>query len=134
MDDVLARFWADLVGRITGPMSFRLILQPAVATFLAVRAGMQDAQAGRPLYGWSIATDAGHRVEFLKEGWRAVAKVYLLAMVLDVAYQVIVFRWVYPNEALVVAFLLAFLPYLLIRGPVNRLMRSRQLRARRHVA
>ena len=134
MDDVLARFWADLVGRVTGPMSFRLILQPAVAIFLAIRAGMQDAQAGRPLYGWSIATDPDHRVEFLKEGWRAVAKVYLLAVVLDVVYQFLAVRWVYPMQALVVAFLLAFVPYLLIRGPVNRLMRSRQPGARGHVA
>jgi hypothetical protein len=134
MDDPLSRFLPDLVGRITGPMSFRLILQPTVATVLAIRAGMQDARAGRPLYGWSIATDAGHRVEFLKAGWKDVAKVYVLAIVLDVVYQFIVFRWVYPIQSLVVAFLLAFLPYLLVRGPVNRLMRSRRPRAGGHVA
>ena len=134
MDDPLSRFLPDLVGRITGPMSFRLILQPTVATVLAIRAGMQDARAGRPLYGWSIATDAGHRVEFLKAGWKDVAKVYVLAIVLDVVYQFIVFRWVYPIQSLVVAFLLAFVPYLLVRGPVNRLMRSRRPRAGGHVA
>jgi hypothetical protein len=134
MDDVLSRFWADLLGRVTGPMSFRLILQPAVATFLAIRAGMQDARAGRPLYGLSIATDAGHRVEFLKMGWKDVAKVYTLAVVLDVVYQFIVFRWVYPIESLVVAFVLAFVPYLLIRGPVNRVMRSRAPREGGHAA
>lgn len=134
MDDVLSRFWADLAGRVTGPMSFRLILQPAVATFLAVRAGLQDARAGNPIYGWVILTDAAHRIEFLKEGWRAIAKVYVLAFVLDVVYQVIVFRWVYPTESAVVAFLLACLPYLLIRGPVNRLMRSRRPAEGGHVA
>jgi hypothetical protein len=134
MDDVLSRFWENLAGRITGPMSFRLIIQPAVATFLAIRAGLQDARAGHPLYGWAILTDPAHRVEFLKEGWKAVAKVYTLAVVLDVVYQLIVFRWVYPIESLVVAFLLAFVPYLLIRGPVNRLMRSRRPRERGHVA
>jgi hypothetical protein len=48
-------------------------------------------------------------------------KIVLLAIVLDVAYQVLVFRWVYPIEILIVAFLLACLPYLLIRGPVNRI-------------
>ena len=133
MGDELTRFWADLVGRITGPMSFRLIMQPLVATILAVRAGMADARAGRPLYGLSVATDRGHRVEFLKAGWRDVAKVYTLAVVLDVVYQFIVFRWVYPIESLVVAFILACLPYLLIRGPVNRLFRSRRPGARGHV-
>jgi len=133
MDDVLARFWTDLVGRITGPMSFRLFLQPAVATFLAIRAGMQDARAGRPLYGLSIVTETGHRLELLKAGFWDIAKVYGLAIVLDVVYQLIVFRWVYPIESLVVAFVLAFVPYLLIRGPVNRLMRSRSRAKTEHI-
>ena len=132
MDEVLARFYSDLVGRITGPMSFRLFLQPAVAAFLAIRAGMQDAREGRPLFGWSVLTDARHRVEFLRAGWKDVTKVFVLATVLDVIYQFVAFRWVYPIEALVVAFILACLPYLLIRGPVNRLMRRPG--ARGHVA
>ena len=131
MDDELSRFWADLVGRVNGPLSFRLFIQPAVATFLAIRAGIQDARARRPLYTWSIATDPSHRIEFLEAGWKDVAKVYLLAILLDVVYQYIVFRWVYPIESLVVAFVLAFLPYLLIRGPVNRLIRRRETR---HIA
>jgi hypothetical protein len=125
MEEYFARVWGDLVGRVTGPMSFRLLLQPSVAAFLAIRAGLQDAREGNPLYGWSILTDPAHRLEFLKEGWKAVAKVFCLAVVLDVVYQIIVNRWVYPVEALLVAFLLAGLPYLLIRGPVNRLARPR---------
>ena len=131
MGDELSRFWADLVGRVNGPLSFRLFIQPAVATFLAIRAGIQDARARRPLYTWTIATDPSHRIEFLEAGWKDVAKVYLLAILLDVVYQYIVFRWVYPIESLVVAFVLAFLPYLLIRGPVNRLIRRRETR---HIA
>jgi len=35
-------------------------------------------------------------------------------------------RFVYPGEALLVAFLLACVPYLLIRGFVDRLARSRR--------
>jgi hypothetical protein len=84
--DELSRFWADLVGRVNGPLSFRLFIQPAVATFLAIRAGIQDARARRPLYTWSIATDSSHRIEFLEAGWKDVAKVYLLAILLDVVY------------------------------------------------
>jgi hypothetical protein len=30
-------------------------------------------------------------------------------------------RWVYPLESLIVAFVLACVPYLLLRGPVNRI-------------
>jgi hypothetical protein len=51
-------------------------------------------------------------------------KVFILAVVIDVIYQWIVFRWIYPGEALIVAPLLAFIPYLLLRGPVRRLVGS----------
>jgi hypothetical protein len=35
-------------------------------------------------------------------------------------YQYIVLRWVHPVEALMVAVVLALVPYLLLRGPINR--------------
>jgi hypothetical protein len=43
--------------------------------------------------------------------------------VIDVVYQIIAHRWVYPGEAVLVAVILAIVPYLLIRGPVNRIAR-----------
>jgi hypothetical protein len=119
MDDVLARIWEDLGGRVGGPLSFRLLLQPLVAMVLAIRAGLEDARTGRPAYLWSIATSSDHRRELLREGWKAVAKVFVIAVIIDAVYQVMVFRWVYPGELLIVAFLLACVPYLLIRGPAN---------------
>jgi hypothetical protein len=125
MDDVLARIWENLAGRIGGPMSFRLVLQPAIAMILAVRAGLHDAHFRRPAYGWAILSDPLHRRELLREGWKAIAKVFVMAIVIDVVYQLVVFRWIHPLQAVIVAFLLACVPYLLIRGPVNRLMRSR---------
>ena len=48
-----------------------------------------------------------------------------MAIVVDIVYQWIVFRWVHPIGMLIVAFFLACVPYLMIRGPVNRLVRSR---------
>jgi hypothetical protein len=42
----------------------------------------------------------------------------------DRGYQLIVFCWVYPVELIVIVLLLAFVPHLLIRGPVNRLART----------
>jgi hypothetical protein len=128
MDELLARVWDNLVGRVGGPMSFRFVLQPAVAVFLAIRAGVRDARQGRPAYFWTILTNPDHRRALLREGWSAVAKVFVIAVLLDVVYQVVVRRWVYPGEALLVAFLLACVPYLLMRGLVNRLVRSRQAR------
>ncbi len=121
MDDLLTRLWENLGGRIGGPLTFRLILQPLVAAALAIRAGLLDARTGRPPYFWTILTNPAHRRDLLREGWKAVASVFAVAVVIDVAYQLIVFRWVYPGEVLIVAFLLACVPYLLIRGPANRI-------------
>ena len=42
-------------------------------------------------------------------------------MVIDAVYQLMVFRWIYPGELLLVPFLLACVPYLLIRGLANRI-------------
>lgn len=123
MDELLTRVWDNLVGRIGGAMSFRLILQPAVAIFFAIRDGRKDAREGRPPYFWTIFSDPAQRSALLHEGWKAVAKVFVMAVVIDVVYQYVVFRWFYPGEALIVAFILAFVPYLLIRGPVNRIAR-----------
>jgi hypothetical protein len=108
-----------------GPLTFRLILQPLVATIFAVRAGLNDARAGRPLYFWSIFTDPANRWNILHEGWKDVAKLFIVAVLIDCVYQVIALRWIYPEEALIVAAILAFVPYLLIRGLVNRIARRR---------
>jgi hypothetical protein len=67
-------------------------------------------------------TNRHQREEMISEGWKAVSKVFVLAVILDVVYQLIALQWIYPGEALLVAYVLAILPYLLIRGPVNRLL------------
>jgi hypothetical protein len=124
MDEIFARIFGDLEGRVGGPLTFRLILQPLVAATLAIRAGLADARAGRPAYFWSVMTDPDHRRELLSEGWKAIAKVFVLALVIDAIYQVIVLRRIYPGEAVIVAILLSAVPYLLLRGPVTRLYRD----------
>ncbi len=123
MDDIITRFFEDLIARTTGPLSLRFFLQPAMATLFAIRDGVTDARQGRPAYFWAAFTDPAHRAELVREGWKSVGKIFILALLLDVAYQLIVFRWIHPVEALVVAAVLAFVPYLLLRGPVNRIAR-----------
>jgi hypothetical protein len=123
MEEMFTRMFEDLIGRVSGPLKFRLILQPAMAAILALRAGLKDAQEGRPAYFWSIFTEPALRRHLLREGWHAVAKVFIIAILIEVVYQFIVFRWFYPGEALMVAVILAILPYLLLRGPVNRIAR-----------
>jgi hypothetical protein len=122
MDPIIARISHNLVGRVTGPMKFRLVLQPAMAIFFAIRGGLKDAQECKPPYFWGLFTDKGERESMLKNGWKSIGKVFILAIVLDVVYQIIEQHWVYPGEAVLVAIILAIVPYLLIRGPVNRIV------------
>ena len=68
-------------------------------------------------------TAQGSRAAWLHEGWKSVGKVFVLAALLDLAYQLLVFGFVYPVETLMVASALALLPYLLLRGPVARAVR-----------
>jgi hypothetical protein len=123
MRDFLVRGWMNLFDRVGGPMTFRLILQPAMATLLAVLAGLRDAREGRPPYLWTVLTDPLQRADLLREGWKEVGRVFLLALIMDTIYQLIVERWIYPLELLTVAIVLAVVPYLLVRGPVNRIAR-----------
>jgi hypothetical protein len=125
MEDLLTRIFENLIDRVSGPMKFRLILQPLMAIIFAVRSGLKDAKGGSPAYFWALFTDSAHRRDMVRDGWKSVGRVYILAVVIDVIYQLIVFRWVYPVEALLVAAILAFIPYLLIRGPVNRIARRK---------
>lgn len=121
MEELFSRIFDDLIARVSGPMYFRLLLQPLMATIFAVRAGLSDARAGKPAYFWALFTQPAHRGEMLREGWKQVGKVFVLAMVLDIAYQLIVQGYVYPFEVVFVAFILAIVPYLAIRGPINRI-------------
>lgn len=124
MENELARFWGDLADRLGGPLSFRLVLQPAIAVFFGIRDGLKDAKQGAPAYFWAILSDPAQRRPMSHSGWTSIAKVFFAALAIDAVYQMIVLRFVYPGEALVVAAALAIVPYLVIRGPVNRVARS----------
>jgi hypothetical protein len=104
-------------------MTFRFILQPVMATILAAIDGFRDARSGAPPYFWSLVTGSAARGDRLFDGIIATSRVILLGLGMDVAYQLIEFGTFYPGEAAIVAVLLAFLPYLLLRGPFERLAR-----------
>jgi hypothetical protein len=128
MDHMWVRLITQLAARVSGPMKFRLVLQPAMAAFFAIRAGLADARAGKPPYFWGLVSDPGQRDAMLKDGWKSVGRVFILALVLDVVYQIIVLHFVYVGEAIIVAFVLAILPYLILRGLVTRLARRNGVR------
>jgi hypothetical protein len=122
----LDRLWKDILDRPGGPMTFRFILQPAMAAVAALRDGVKDARLGRRPYLWAIMrgvrTAEGRRGR-LWEGIVSTARILILGVVMDVIYQWVVFQTFYPVQAAVIAVLLAFVPYLLLRGPVARIAR-----------
>jgi len=121
MNEILARLWENLYARVAGPMNLRLIVQPAIATFLAIRAGLRDAHQDRAPFFWAVLWNPAHRRELLRQGWKDVGKVFVLAAILDVVYQLIAHRGVYSLELLITAVTLAIVPYVLVRGPVSRI-------------
>jgi hypothetical protein len=121
MDDLWSLIADQIQDRVSGPMKFRIVLQPLMATFLAVRSGLRDAKSGARPYFWSLVTTPGHRVEMLKEGWKSIARLFFLAMLLDIVYQIFVQHSFHLRAALLVAIVLAILPYLLLRGIVTRI-------------
>ncbi len=116
----------QLIGRAGGPLHLRLILQPAVATVLAIRAGLRDAREGNPAFLWAVLTSPAERKLLIRSGWKDVGKLFLVAVVLDVIYQIVVLRALYPVQTLIVCVCVALVPYSLLRGPVTRIARLRK--------
>lgn len=119
----VVRFYTDLAGRADGPMTFRFVLQPTMALLMAIRDGVKDAHAGRAPYFWTIVNDPQRRRASLNEGLKACARILLLGVVMEVIYQYRVFGTFHVLEAVNFILLLCFLPYLIMRGPINRLVR-----------
>ena len=121
--EVVLRIFRDLFNRPSEPMSFRFILQPVMALIAALRDGIKDARTGRSPYFWTIMSEPGKRAGRLREGLNATARILLLGLVMDVIYQIMVLKTFYPAEAVIIAVMLAFVPYFFMRGPVARIAR-----------
>jgi hypothetical protein len=57
------------------------------------------------------------------EGIVSTARILILGVVMDVVYQLAFLGQFFPGEAAVIAVLLAFVPYALLRGPIGRIAR-----------
>ncbi|MCF7752163.1 hypothetical protein KQ945_15485 [Bacillus subtilis subsp. subtilis] len=121
--DLLTRFWTDMIERADGPMTFRFFLQPTMALIAALTDGIKDARHGRQPYAWLLAHSSSQaRRQGWREGVTATARILLLGVAMDVIYQFRVFgRFKYPLESFVIAVVLGFLPYLVLRGPITRI-------------
>jgi hypothetical protein len=121
--EVRNRVWQNMLDRPSGPMTFRIILQPIMAAVAALLDGIKDARTGRSPYLWTMLTNPAERGGRLREGLISTARIILLGLGIDAIYQFIVLRTFYPGEAVIVAIMLCFLPYLLLRGPIARIVR-----------
>ncbi len=108
-------------------MHLRFILQPAVAAFLALRAGVQDARDGKAPFLLALYRNEQRR-ERLQHARGDIGRVFALAAALDAVYQIGAHRSIYLIELLVTATLLAIAPYALLRSlttPITRAYLSR---------
>jgi len=53
----------------------------------------------------------------------ATARIILLGLVMDAIYQAVVLKRFYPAEAVIVALLFCFVPYVFVRGLATRIPR-----------
>lgn len=121
--EVRDRVWHDLLERRDKLFRFRFILQPVMAAIAALHDGVEDARLGRTPYFWALISRPNERVERLAEGVISTARVLLLGLIMDTVYQLIVLKTFYPVEADIIAIVLALIPYLLLRGPILRVVR-----------
>jgi len=88
----------------------------------ATLAGVRDAKAGNPPFLSALISGKADRKQLLKELWKDVGKVFILAVIMEGIFEIIEFKTIHPLEILRVSFWLAIVPYLIFRGPVERIV------------
>jgi PAS domain-containing protein len=78
---------------------------------------IRDASLG------AFFTDRAERRRLLLIALKDIGRVFIVAVVLDTIYELIVFKWFYPVQVVIVAVVCAVVPYVLVRGPITRLAR-----------
>ena len=131
MDTIMELFsegFDDLLGRAGGPLRFRLVFMPTVVVFLAIRAHLKDVREGKPVLVGAFFTSPTERRRLLRSALKDVGRVFIVACVLDTTYQFLVLRAFHPVQMLIVAVVCAVVPYVLVRGPLTRLVHFVQRR------
>ena len=118
------QFLEELPRRFTGSGRLRFILQPTVAIVLGIRGGLADAKAGNVPYLLALILGAGRRRELLRSGVVAVRNLVALGIMMDVVFQLVLYRSVHPGAALVVGSILICLPYAVSRALTRRVTQA----------
>lgn len=124
MTDMTTGFREALEQAWHGPLAFRLILQPAVAAVLGIRAGLKDARAGQtPALSRAVLGGKAARRQVLRESWADVGRLFLIAVVADLIFQALALHHVRLLHAVLFALLLAVPTYFAARALTNRIAR-----------
>ena len=118
------QFLEELPARFTGRGRFRFLLQPTIAIILGARGGLADARAGNPPYLLGLLLHGGRRGDLARSGWTAIRNLLAMGIILDLVFQLILYRSVHPGAALVVGPILICAPYALARALSNRVARE----------
>lgn len=122
MEDFITNILNNIDLRLDGPLKFRVILQPLMSLFFAIKAGLRDSKSGQTPFLQNIVQSKGTRKELYKEIWKDVGRVFILAIIMDVIFQLIVLKTLHPLGALATSIVLAIIPYLIFRGIITRVL------------
>ena len=114
------QFLEELPQRFTGRGRLRFVLQPAFAILLGVRGGLTDARTGSPPFLFGLVFDAGRRGELLRSGASAIRNLLAAGIILDVVFQLVLYRSVHPGAAVLIGPILIGVPYALSRALTTR--------------
>ena len=118
-----SQFLEELPQRFSGTGRFRFILQPLLAILLGVRGGIADVKAGNPPYLFGLFFTSGQRRNLLRNAGEAIGILLALGIILDVVFQLILYREVHPGAALLIGPILICTPYAISRALTNRSVR-----------
>jgi hypothetical protein len=114
------QFIEELPQRFTGPGRLRFILQPMLAIILGLRGGLADAKAGNPPFLFGLLFHAGRRKELFRSGLAAVRNLLAVGIIMDIVFQLVLYRSVHPGAAIVIGPILICFPYAISRALTNR--------------
>lgn len=118
--EIWSRVVDQLFGRPGGPLGFRFVFMPIMSAIMAIRTGLRAARDGERVFLWSLLfADVSERRRLLRSAMKDLSIMFIVGIVLDAIYQLVVFRAFYVVQALAVAVVCAVVPYMVVRGPVT---------------
>jgi hypothetical protein len=122
MNELAQKVVEGIVARVVGPMSFRFIMQPAIAVLLGIRDGRLDAKAGTPPYIFDLVFKPEDRHRAISSALQSLLTPVIVGTVLDAIAQFLIFQRIHLLPALLVGAFVMGVPYSLARGISNRVI------------